>query len=132
MEDLKKQDLVAGSGGRASDTQHFRYTGHFMQQNDERRDQMCSQCGATVKGLSANTSTQNNQKVLCKTCIRGGSSSAKLRGGSQGSNVGGSVEKSFSCEFCKKEFQKHEYLMKHLRVHNEGNPFKCDVCGESF
>jgi KRAB domain-containing zinc finger protein len=133
LEDLKKQDVTGGSSRRLSHTQPFRYTGHYVQQNDERRDQICSQCGSIVKRLVADKLAQNISKVLCKKCIAGGNSSAKQKDSLHGEeHMAGSVENSFSCEFCKKEFPKHEYLMKHLRVHNEGKPYKCNVCGDGF
>lgn len=41
-------------------------------------------------------------------------------------------EKPFSCKYCEKSFSKKQYLDMHERIHTGERPFSCTTCGKSF
>ncbi|KAL7974165.1 hypothetical protein HDV63DRAFT_362507 [Trichoderma sp. SZMC 28014] len=39
--------------------------------------------------------------------------------------------KSWSCPHCQRQFQRHEHLERHVRIHRNEKPYKC-FCGTAF
>ena len=42
------------------------------------------------------------------------------------------VNKKYECHYCCKTFQRKYHLKRHLLIHSDKRPFKCDLCKEGF
>lgn len=69
-------------------------------------------------------------KVLCKICdiFLSSTQSYKYHFNAFHSNKPKPV---FNCHLCSRTFPQNNFLLSHLRTHNEKNIYECDICGKN-